>query len=317
MSLMEALGATTPEEASERMRQLDLADENSSATPDAAESDTWLSRENSIHMPTWTEKSADQRVRETYHWPPRVLDADDKGMYFVANKNWMPLISEPHKILVLLTQLFYDIAYLVSADKMSTTVLNDIKNNIIVVGSKNLPYINEDLFHVYRGRHSLALFDGPKIGDKTNWLRSQVGDVRKRHPSLGDLTRAVQVDDIAHRMFRALTKKTVPERRHALDRLPDQILIDTRSSLGHPKTWVGLPVNPLPRSKALFRRLPDDTWLQWIERAGVPYEILNSLKPTLLDTKIRYPDPTEPLPWWWAESESLRDFLDPAPWRRG
>jgi hypothetical protein len=195
---------------------------------------------------------------------------------------------------------------------MSPSVLTSLKREVITT-KDGVSHINHELLDIYRGRHFLIFDRDLRPGDKTDWARRQVSEIRRLNQQLSHWTTAKQLENIAHGMFLILTKEDPDKQRAGLDGLKGKIYIDTRSSLGRPKAWTGMPVTPLPHAKASFQRLPNDQWTLWIERAGVPESPLERLLPSDISGSIRPPKRDEPLPWW-VRSPEVIDALGRNDW---
>jgi hypothetical protein len=263
----------------------------------------------------------DQEVREHYHSPLRLVEASGRGLTFFVNKNWLALVESPHLQLVDLTQLFYDLAPAALDDRLSTTALNRIKDNLITVEDSELHItsLNREIVDGCSGRQRLVLAPPRRrrasidwsvrgndatwltINDKVNWAKRQVADVRKASPELQAFTTARQADVVGQGFARALRRATEEERREGLIALRQSIFVDTRNQLGRPKSWVGMPLTPLPHSKAWLQS-QNHRWQLWIERRGIADEVLDDIGLHNLWGEIELPqEDGDPWPWWMRE----------------
>jgi hypothetical protein len=211
----------------------------------------------------------DEHERQTYHPTPKVDREDDTGISYRVNKNWMFPYEHTHKQLVVLTQLFYDVAPLVLKKKMSTSVYvsNVLERIIVKDNSSTLIDLDTSTIDLYSSRQMLVL-TSPGIGQKRNWVRQQVNHLRREHPGLARYSTAMQVEYLAQNFKRALCLRTVEARAAALKELPNSFRVDTRSKLGRPANWLGFPVNPPQGAVAYFRRQPHGAWVLWIQKGA-------------------------------------------------
>jgi hypothetical protein len=220
-------------------------------------------------------EKVDKRLRSKYHMPLRVVAADTEYVEFRVNRNWIAPFHDAHVQLVDLMQTLYDMASIShrrmppsEVEDLVTTALKDLENDQSSTSDSSRLTRPTNYLSAYRGRHFLVLTSsvpGLLIGSKLDWARKQTAKFRKVSQDLRAYTTREQLDMIGKQFRSALAKPDVTKRRAAVEQIKECIWIDTRSALGCPKHWLGMPVLPPTNSKSWFAG-PDGRWTQSIER---------------------------------------------------
>lgn len=217
-----------------------------------------------------------------YPHGPRKVFEDARGTAYALNKEWVQPYVDVHEDLHRLTQLFYDLSSRVLSDDMSTTELQRIKEMTFEVRRKGYFSLDDDLITECSSRHRLSFspparvrdqLDWKQAGrsaewvtilDRTNWTRKRVSELRKLSNYHVEHSSARQVERLAYDFGRVLKSK-VPnvEKAAKLHELANSIAIDTRSTLGRPAKWRGIPIDP-PRNAKAYIQLMGGAWVLFI-----------------------------------------------------